>query len=404
MPDQDKSHQRAVRKVEQEFQQWTTTREPQETVVVGVSGGVDSMVLLHLLSKSSLTPIAAHCNFHLRPPDCDLDQALVEKFCAEHQLLVELTDFATQDIQKKEGGGIQEIARNLRYNWFTSLTQKYSAPLLTAHHAVDRIETILFNWKRGCGLQGLVAMGQENGRALRPLINLSKSDLRAYAVHYQVPFREDLSNQSLKYERNWFRNALLEPLFSRFPASLNTMTESIVQWESEVASYHELLQLQLEKGIKKLAYNREQLVFPERCSIDLQRSLVYHWLQEQGITRDTLSKLDPSANGKSFGLRSGAELVVERDGLVLVPENWSNLAMLDVALLQNEVVISAGLFAPNDVKEVRTWRAGDEVVVRGKTKKVADYLNELKVPLHLKTKWPLGFKNGKCVWISGLFE
>ena len=169
-----------------------------QRVLVAVSGGVDSMVLVDLLREYSDVVAVAHCNFQLRGQDSVQDEQLVESYCKRHELTCHIKRFDT----KLPKQSTQMAARTLRYNWFEELclSNNYDV-ILTAHHADDNIETLLMNIIRGTGIEGLTGIPEQNERILRPLLPFYKSEIIAYAQTHQIPWREDRSNQSDDYQR-----------------------------------------------------------------------------------------------------------------------------------------------------------------------------------------------------------
>lgn len=172
-------------------------------VLIAVSGGVDSMVLLHLMQQTTNILAVAHCNFGLRGVDSDADQRLVRDYCDSHQITFHTRLFDT----KLPKQSTQMAARQLRYSWFQELcdTHKYDF-VLTAHHADDVLETFFINLSRGTGIAGLKGIPPKSGKVLRPLLPFEKEELQAYANKHQLPWREDLSNATDDYLRNRIRH------------------------------------------------------------------------------------------------------------------------------------------------------------------------------------------------------
>ena len=190
-------------------------------LLVGVSGGVDSMVLLALLQKQGFNIQAIHINYQLREMASDLDEQLVEDFCTKNNIPLVIKR------AKYEGGNLQNWAREFRYNCFT----KYGKHVALAHHADDQLETIFMNLFRGTGIDGWTGMKEKTSRneltIYRPLLKFKKADLYDYAIQHQIPFREDLSNKSIKYKRNKIRNQLIPFIETHFGTqSLNNLLAS----------------------------------------------------------------------------------------------------------------------------------------------------------------------------------
>ena len=195
-----------------------------QRVLVAVSGGVDSMVLLDLLRELVDEVAVAHCNFQLRGQDSEQDEQLVDSYCTRHQLTCHIKRFDT----KLPKQSTQMAARTLRYNWFEELCSSNDYDIvLTAHHADDNIETLLMNIIRGTGIEGLAAIPEQNGRIIRPLLPFYKSEIVNYAQAQEIPWREDYSNQSDDYLRNAMRHHVIPELAKLHPKALENTSKTI---------------------------------------------------------------------------------------------------------------------------------------------------------------------------------
>lgn len=184
-----------------------------DKIIVAVSGGMDSVVLLDLLSKLHENLAIAHCNFALRGHESDEDERFVRNLSDEYGLLFHTKRFETSTYARKHRMSIQEAARELRYVWFDELCSTFGyTRIAVGHHADDQIETFFINLLRGAGVAGLKAMKPLNGKVVRPLLNVAHIQIEEYAAKEGVNFREDSSNRSDKYLRNKIRRHLLPEL------------------------------------------------------------------------------------------------------------------------------------------------------------------------------------------------
>ena len=190
-----------------------------QPIVVGCSGGLDSMTLLHFLHKHGFRIIALHINYHQRGVESDLDQQLVADFCTKQQIEFYHRDYATD-----EKGNFQELARKFRYQFFEEIATKNNAVIAVAHHQDDQVETFCMNLMRNSGMMGLAAMLRINGRVIRPFLNLSKQELLEYAQNNKLEWRDDKSNFETKYLRNKWRLEFIPLLVEKYP----TIKESIL--------------------------------------------------------------------------------------------------------------------------------------------------------------------------------
>lgn len=223
-----------------------------DTVIVGLSGGADSMALMTLLSETQCVKIvAAHCNFHLRGEESDRDQRFVEQIMrqrwSEHKL--EVKDFDTTSYSKSNAISIEMAARALRYEWFEELRQKYQASLIVVgHHLNDQVETILLNIIRGTGGIGLKGMDVLSGNIYRPLLNVTREEILDYLCESDIDFITDSTNDDETYRRNLLRSKVV-PLFTHLnPNFYRTMSRSIDIFREEQALIEDQVQT-LEKEV-----------------------------------------------------------------------------------------------------------------------------------------------------------
>jgi len=195
-------------------------------LLLAVSGGVDSMVLLHLLKKSKIHFEVAHCNFNLRGDESEKDYLLVKKTCLQYDIVFNGKKFDTTLFAQEKGVSIQMAARELRYNWFYEIIQtKKLQYLVVAHHKNDQSETILLNILRCKGSFSWEGMSFFKNNIIRPLLNYSKQELINYAKENKIEWREDSSNEKSDYQRNFIRNIIIPELEKQFPSAENNLLQ-----------------------------------------------------------------------------------------------------------------------------------------------------------------------------------
>lgn len=188
------------------------------------SGGVDSMVLAFLLKRLSVDFELLHVNFQLRGEESDKDEELVKAYADKLGVKVHVTRFNTLEIHK-EGGNLEQICRDLRYQWFqTFLNKTPSSRLLIAHHLDDQVETFYLNLARKSGVVGLSSLAPYRNRIIRPLLGYTKDEIYAIAKKYSIPWREDKSNHENDFRRNKLRNIFIPYIESTLP----TIKESVI--------------------------------------------------------------------------------------------------------------------------------------------------------------------------------
>ncbi len=207
---------------------------PGDRLLVGLSGGLDSTVLLHLLfslkEELGLFLLGVHVNYHLRGKSSQKDEDFLRQMLSKMKLPLEVL---SNPILSKSS--IQDQARQVRYKYFEKIAKKYRCQkIILAHHVEDQVETFLMRLIRGAGLQGLASMEQERLLAadsklkvLRPLLSFSKEDLKSYAKEQKIQWREDLSNQKTDYLRNFLRLKFLKSLKKKNPQVTQKIFETI---------------------------------------------------------------------------------------------------------------------------------------------------------------------------------
>jgi len=211
-------------------------------ILIGVSGGVDSMVLAHLFVQAGFKVGMAHVNYGMRGVESDRDEQLVFEIAT----VWDQTFHVTQYVDNGTTGNFQEKARKFRYNWFFSLMKENGYNLLAlAHHADDQIETFFIQLLRSAGLKGLGAIKARDGYKIRPLLEVFKSDIYRYAAQHGVPFREDQSNVENKYRRNLVRNEIIPALETQIPGSKHRLLNSIEHLQSANVMLNHLLKNQV---------------------------------------------------------------------------------------------------------------------------------------------------------------
>src|SRR6185369_4716646 len=195
---------------------------PKDRLLLAVSGGVDSVVLCELCKQSGYNLTIAHCNFQLRGEESERDEKFVRELGKKYNVEVLVKKFDTEKYAEENKKGIQEAARDLRYEWFAEIVNgqasnvksendrsihvsRFTSHVLTAHHADDNVETLMMNFFRGTGLHGLEGILVAHQYIRRPLLPFWKEELVLFAKENKLEFVEDSSNQSVKYTRNLFR-------------------------------------------------------------------------------------------------------------------------------------------------------------------------------------------------------
>lgn len=194
---------------------------PPGKLLVGLSGGADSVALLLMLLEDQRDVVAAHCNFSLRGKDSDDDEEFVRQLCFRYGVPLRVKRFSTREVARQRGISIEMAARDLRYEWFREVMREEDCTYLcVAHHADDNVETFLLNLVRGAGVRGMCGMKPQQGYILRPLLDKTHEELKVWLQQRNECWREDASNADTRYRRNKVRHEVM-PLLRQLNPSVH---------------------------------------------------------------------------------------------------------------------------------------------------------------------------------------
>lgn len=395
-------------------------------LLLATSGGIDSMVMLHLFQQLEYEIAIAHCNFQLRGVESFEDQNFIQDYAAANDVFVFITQFDTKAFAEDYKLSTQVAARELRYNWFYELldTEQYDY-ILTAHHADDNLETFLINLSRGTGLEGLTGIPKQNENVVRPLLAFTQQELEEYAKFNEIKWREDSSNASDKYLRNKIRHHLVPMLRELNPNFLSsfTTTQKYLQEASEMVEDAAIMiyqQVASQDG-ENISYDLKKLM-----KLPNYNSYLYQWLKEFGFTAwDDIYDLVQSQSGK-FVVSPEYRLLKDRDSLILSPidfateklEHYIDKGQKEVNIPlkisfseQDEMGITSNKTIFVDLEKLhyplvlRLWNEGDlfkPFGMNGKSKKLSKFFKDEKLSLLEKENTWLLCSNNAIVWVVGL--
>lgn len=411
------------------FQNHIVSRFPflaEKKLFLAVSGGLDSMVLLHLLQQLPYEIAVLHCNFQLRGLESFGDQNFIQDYCDQNNIPLFVTQFDTEAFAKDYKLSTQVAARELRYSWFYELLEEKNFDYIaTAHHADDNLETFIINLTRGTGLDGLTGIPEENDKIIRPLLPFSREEILKYAEENKIEWREDSSNASNKYLRNKIRHDLVPILKEINPNFLNAFqkTQSYLQESKEMV---EDASIMIYQQVAKEAGDDIHFDLNQLKKLPNYKSYLYQWLNEFSFTAwNDIYDLVEGQSGKQV-LSEEFRLLKNRETLILSPileiaekeefqieTNDTEVNFpLNLRLCQvDDITIDSNRAIFVDAEKIqfplilRKWNEGDVFQpfgMHGKSKKVSKLFKDEKLSLIEKEKtWILSSDN-QIVWVVGI--
>lgn len=403
--------------------------DPHACYVLALSGGMDSMVLAQLMRAQSCRLVLAHVNFKLRGAESDADEAFVKEQAQGWKLPLETCSFDTQSYANEKGISIEMAARELRYQWFRELVQKYQAKgILTAHHANDLAETVLLNMTRGMGIYGLDGIASETKNIFRPLLFATKESIEKYAMEEKLSFRQDSSNALLDIPRNNIRHTVLPGLRQINTRAVEHIGQSAVRVQQMMGLYREYL------SVLKAGYQLSQ------NSIDLERLklrsdaafLLFEFIRDTGINGDQITEIVAAREGARFTTETH-QLWVTRGMLEIKPKMQQDQHFAEVIFdgpacihftqqgLNRQLCVEPYrlyakdqlaadpmcVYVPKEAIQfpliLRTWKQGDEFIPFGMKhkKKLSDFFVDEKFSPAQKQNQLLLCTQDEIIWVVG---
>ncbi|MCP1382353.1 tRNA lysidine(34) synthetase TilS [Runella salmonicolor] len=402
---------------------------PTDRLLLTVSGGIDSVVLTQLCHEAGFSFGIAHCNFQLRGEDSEGDQLFVQQLAQKYGVDCHVQRFETKAFAKKRGISTQMAARELRYPWFEEIRQQFRYDyILTAHHQDDLLETVLLNLTRGTGLAGLHGILPKKDRLVRPLLFALRNNIQAFLTQNQLPWREDSSNASVDYARNRLRHhvvPILRELNPNVAASVATLAERVKATENLLAASRKTIEAEIiwaEGSTIWIAIAPlEQQVAPVE--------LLAQWLTDFGFTYQQSKLIWLNRKGQT-GKRYFSPthtLVMDRGKWLVAPTQTPSSASYELNEPSGEINYGGGHLTwttgettfienKNEVAymdadaltfplKLRLWQPGDwfcPLGMKGKRKKISDFLVDAKVPRNQKNQVYVLESDGEIAWLVGL--
>lgn len=420
--------------------------QPDDTIIVALSGGADSTALLDLLHRLpgyNLRLVAAHLNHCLRGNDSDADEEFCRQLSAHYSIPFEFRRVDVSDLAKSGGLNLEDAGRRARIDFLDELYKKYGAAAVAlAHHADDQAETVLMRLLRGSGMNGLSGMSYRNSRGyVRPLLQITRKNIEEYLGERELVWREDASNGDTAYLRNRIRHELLPALEKYNPAIRSCLVTTATVTGDDEALLVELTEqafaLSCRSGKGEITCGIQQLL---KLDISLRRRVLRHAFKQLTGTLEGMSQRHIDAicaligsNRPNSQLALPHRVSVTREYELLLfrqmPETGSD-AVTDIQITKpGHYPLPTGDSLTIEISEppanfdnqpagsacfdvarfpfpwrVRTFRPGDRIIPFGMSghKKVKDVFIDRKIPLSERTRIPLLFSGDDLIWVAGI--
>lgn len=382
-------------------------------ILIGVSGGTDSMVLLDLMRQEKVDIAVAHVNFKLRGEESDDDEKLVNDFCLKNKIPFFTVSYNTKKNSEEKRMSIQMAARELRYTFFEAKRKELKFDFIaTAHHQNDLMETMLLNLVKGTGLSGLHGILPKQGKIIRPLLFATRMEIEKYAEENKIQFRTDSSNEQTKYERNKIRLEIIPLLKELNPSLENTMMENASRFLEVEFIFNQSIEKLKRKFIQRKA-NEASVFIAWLKNITFAKTFLFHWLNEFGFNNEQTKLIAENLSaqtGKVF-YSTSHQLVFDRKKLILSPiqtdissvhllEKKKDTIKLAEGILTTEIISTDKFSVPSDKNIccldvdllefpllIRRWKTGDYFYPLGmkkKKKKLSNFFTDEKFSLSKK--------------------
>ncbi len=413
----------------QQFIKENNLFDKEQTILLAVSGGIDSMILCDLFLKSNFKFAIAHCNFHLRGEESNRDERFVREYAQKNNIKIHVKDFDTYSYMKEKGKSMQVSAREMRYKWFYELLKEegYSY-IATGHHIDDSIETFFMNILRGTGIAGLHGILQKVNLVVHPLLFTNRAEIVNYQKSNNLEFVEDSSNATTKYTRNKIRHELIPLVKEIAPNFDKIVSKEIERFRETEVVFRSVINdaktelLEIENQTVKISIEKLKSYVP-------QKIFMYEILSDFGFNETTINSIEDAlleTSGKQF-FSETHRLVKDRDFLLIVknkPQNInqylieeSQASVYSPIVLHMEILKDLQYVKIPKNKEVamldfdkltfplilRKWKKGDSFFPYGLQgeKKISEFYKNLKYSILDKENQWLLCSGNDIVWVVG---
>lgn len=406
---------------------WTAT----DRLLLAVSGGMDSVVLLHLCSRAGYEVSVAHCNFRLRGDESRRDEQFVRQLASSYGLEAIVGHFDTEAYAAERKVSIQVAARELRYAWFSRmLAERGLRYIVTGHHRDDNIETLLMNFFKGTGIAGMRGILPRHGAIVRPLLFAPREAIRDYAGEQKLSWVEDSSNASDNYTRNYFRHQVIPAIVQAYPGVLENLNANLSRFREIEVLYREAVDMRKKK---LLEFKGNEVHIPVRKLLETGAlgTMLYEILGPYGFSpqqAEACRELLASPSGRYIASVTH-RVLKNREWLIVTPLETQAATHILVEAGVSTVVFAGGVLkvqrmgvervgeldqgprvALVDAAMVRfplllrPWKTGDYFYPLGmrKKKKLARFFIDSKLSVAQKEKIWVVEMGAKLVWVVGM--
>lgn len=379
--------------------------------LVAVSGGVDSMVLLHTLSTLGYKYGVAHCNYQLRGADSDADEALVQTWCSTNKISFHVRRIETKKIAAESKSSLQMVAREQRYQFFEELMNEFGYQRTAlAHHLNDRVESLLINVLRGTGIRGLQGMPSQRGKYIRPLIDCTKDWMYDYAKSNKVEFREDKSNTSINYQRNWIRLRVLPMLEQVDNSAIAALSSLCSRTERSLPAFKSIIENELHDVVE----DEQFISIPKLEESKIPFTLLNEALADCGFSSAQLFEIFELRKSDSGAMVESKTHKVLRQGehLIIVDKSKNspkpmlmyqefNRYEITSLITESNVALFDADFVDVDNLSLRKWNLGDKFKPLGMDnwKLLSDFFIDQKLSVPEKEEVWLLTQDDEIVWV-----
>jgi tRNA(Ile)-lysidine synthase len=414
------------------FQKYITDNKlvnQEMSVLLAVSGGIDSMVMAHLFLESGFITGIAHCNFSLRGEESDKDEEMVSDFASERNIPFYSIRFDTTRYARSNRLSVQMAARELRYTWFEEIRKEKLYDLIAVGHNLnDNIETLLINLTRGTGICGLKGMSPSVNNIIRPLLFATREDIIEYCSRNNINFREDKSNADTKYTRNKIRLEVIPVLKEINPSIESTLSDTAARFNC----IDEIVTDYINNIRKRISIGKDGLTLFNITLLKayLQNAtILYELFKPFSVNNAQLNDLIKVINGRTGGCinTSSYRIIKNRKELIISSRSFEKetyytindlsgfsdipgiVSAISFERSNNFVIPSDSSVAGLDSEKIsfpliiRGWEEGDRFYPLGmnRKKKLSDYFTDNKYSRIDKEKIRILESGGRIVWLIG---